>query len=48
MKEEKLCSVCHESHPMEQLTEFSGQLMCSSCLNTETVVLFLLYKRTAE
>jgi len=38
MKEEKLCSVCHESHPEEQLTEFCGQLMCSSCLNSETVV----------
>ena len=30
------CSACGSLHPAEALTEFDGQLLCSSCLHTET------------
>ena len=32
------CSVCGEPYPLDQLTEFDGQLICSSCLGIETMV----------
>ena len=30
------CSACGSLHPAEALTEFDDQLLCSSCLHTET------------
>ena len=38
MREPETCSVCGESYPLDQLTEFDGQLLCSSCLGIETMV----------
>ncbi len=38
MKETDICSVCGESYPLNQLTGFSGQLLCPSCLEAETVL----------
>ena len=38
MKEPEICSVCGEPYPLDQLTEFDGQLICSSCLGIETMV----------
>lgn len=37
MKEMKACNICGTLHPVEELTEFSDNLLCTSCLNTETV-----------
>ena len=38
MREAEPCSICGESYPLDQLTEFDGQLLCASCLSAETVV----------
>lgn len=38
MKEPKRCSICGEPYPADQLTEFDGKYLCSSCLGTETTV----------
>ena len=38
MREPETCSVCGEPYPLDQLTEFDGQLICSSCLGIETMV----------
>ena len=38
MREPETCSVCGEPYPLDQLTEFDGQLLCSSCLGIETMV----------
>ena len=40
MKETDICSVCGESHPLNQLTGFSSQLLCPGCLGAETGLLF--------
>lgn len=36
--ERKVCSCCGGEHPLEELTEFDGSLLCSSCLGIETTV----------
>lgn len=38
MKETDICSVCGESYPLNQLTGFSGQLLCPGCLGAETIL----------
>lgn len=38
MKEPETCSACGEPYPLDQLAEFDGQLLCSSCLDIETMV----------
>ena len=38
MKEPKRCSICGEPYPADQLTEFDGKFLCSSCFGTETTV----------
>ena len=38
MREPETCIVCGEPYPLDQLTEFDGQLLCSSCLGIETMV----------
>ena len=45
MKEPEICSVCGEPYPLDQLTEFDGQLLCSSCLGIETMVCFRCGRR---
>ena len=37
MKEMTICNVCGTLHPLEELTAFRDNLLCASCLNTETV-----------
>ena len=37
VKEMKTCSACGSLHPVEELTEFDGSYLCSSCLHTETI-----------
>ena len=37
MNEMKACNICGTMHPVEELTEFNDNLLCASCLNTETV-----------
>ena len=32
----ELCSHCGQEVPRENLTEFDGQLLCSTCLDEET------------
>lgn len=36
-KELRECSICGSLHPVEELTEFDEQLLCETCLHTETV-----------
>lgn len=38
MREPETCSICAEPYPHDQLTEFDGQLLCSSCLGIETMI----------
>lgn len=38
MEERKRCDICGEPYLAEQLTEFDGRFLCSSCLETETMV----------
>ena len=38
MKENRICDICGQSHPLSELTEFDGVLLCKSCYRTETVV----------
>lgn len=33
-----MCDICGQSHPLSELTEFDGVLLCESCYRTETVV----------
>ena len=35
-KELRECSICGSLHPVEELTEFDEQLLCETCLHTET------------
>lgn len=36
-KELRECGICGSLHPVEALTEFDEQLLCETCLHTETV-----------
>lgn len=38
MEETRTCDVCGQEHPVSELTEFDGLLLCQSCYRTETVV----------
>nr|WP_325238065.1 amidoligase family protein [uncultured Oscillibacter sp.] len=38
MTETFLCSVCGESHPLEDRREFDGQELCARCLEEETLI----------
>lgn len=38
MRETETCSICGEPYPLDQLIEFDGQLLCSSCLGIETMI----------
>ena len=38
LKEKRMCDICGQSHPLSELTEFDGVLLCESCYRTETVV----------
>lgn len=37
VKEMRACSVCGSLHLVEEMTEFDDQLLCESCLHTETI-----------
>lgn len=38
MEETRVCDICGREHPLSELTEFDGVLLCESCYNTETLV----------
>ena len=38
MEETRTCDVCGQEHPISELTEFDGLLLCEACYRTETVV----------
>ena len=38
MEEKRVCDICGREHPLSELTEFDGVLLCESCYRTETVV----------
>lgn len=38
MEETRTCDVCGQEHPISELTEFDGLLLCGSCYRTETVL----------
>lgn len=38
MEETRICDVCGGEHPLSELVEFDGSLVCGECMRTETVV----------
>ena len=38
MEEKRMCDICGQSHPLSEMTEFDGVLLCESCYRAETVV----------
>lgn len=38
MNERTCCKICSQEYPMEELTEFEGQLWCQTCLDSNTVI----------
>ena len=38
MEETKACDICGREHPLSELKEFDGVLLCESCWNSETIV----------
>lgn len=38
MKETRACCVCGSLHPVEEMTKFDDDYLCSACVNTETVL----------
>ena len=38
MEEKRVCDICGREHPLSELTEFDGVLLCESCWNSETIV----------
>ena len=38
MEETRVCDICGREHPLSELKEFGGVLLCESCWNSETIV----------
>ena len=38
MEEKRVCDVCGQEHPISELMEFDGLLLCEACYRTETIV----------
>ena len=38
MEETRVCDICGRDHPLSELKEFDGVLLCESCWNSETIV----------
>lgn len=38
MEEKRVCDICGREHPLSELKEFGGMLLCESCWNSETIV----------
>ena len=38
MEEKRVCDICGREHPISELKEFDGVLLCESCWNSETIV----------
>ncbi|MCI6435883.1 MAG: amidoligase family protein [Clostridiales bacterium] len=38
MEEKRVCDICGREHPLSELREFDGVLLCESCWNSETIV----------
>ena len=38
MEEKRVCDICGREHPLSELKEFDGVLLCESCWNSETIV----------